>query len=36
MVRRAPTEPAFELASLGAFPAVIAGGRTAVAVSGSS
>ena len=30
MVRRARTEPAFELVSLGAFPAMIAGGATAV------
>ena len=30
IVRRARTEPAFELVSLGAFPAMVAGGATAV------
>jgi gamma-glutamylcyclotransferase (GGCT)/AIG2-like uncharacterized protein YtfP len=30
LVRRARTEPAFELVSLGAFPAMVAGGATAV------
>ena len=29
-MRRARTEPAFELVSLGAFPAMVAGGATAV------
>lgn len=31
LVGEARTEPAFELVSLGAFPAMVAGGRTAVA-----
>ena len=30
LVRRGRTEPAFELVSLGAFPALVHGGRTAV------